>query len=313
MSPSSLLSWRNFDALLRGRMTTEDRVALLVSWIAWQVVCASLFGASLGVYATLSRYPADPRFMAASLVKMPLLLLLTSAVTVPSLYVFGALRGLRFSAREFAAMLMVAHTILAAVLGSLAPVVAFFALTTTSYSFMVLLNVFACGIAGLLGIRVFVRALNEPAPLPKPAPLVATDVTEVARDEPGTALDVVPFAESAGEPTTALSPADRQPDPWMASSEAPLPSQAAPPAAQQTPVPAPKSTFVPQRPPAVNEGVWRLLGWWVLLYVFVGVQSGWILRPFIGHPDKPFVLFRGKSGGFIEGVLHHLWNALFGE
>ncbi|MES2644701.1 MAG: hypothetical protein V4850_34755 [Myxococcota bacterium] len=310
MSPSSLLSWRNFDALLRGRMPTEDRVALLASWLAWQVVCASLFGASLGVYATLSRYPADPRFMAASLVKMPLLLLLTSAVTVPSLYVFGALRGLRFSAREFAAMLMVAHTILAAVLGSLAPVVAFFALTTTSYSFMVLLTVFACGIAGLLGIRVFVRALNEPAPLPKLAPLVVTDVTELLQDEPGTAIDVVPFAGSTGDPTTALSPADRQPDPWMASFE-PLSSQ--PEAPPQTPAPAPKSTFVPQRPPAVNQGVWRLLGWWVLLYVFVGVQSGWILRPFIGHPDKPFVLFRGKSGGFIEGVLHHLWNALFGE
>ena len=59
--------------------------------------------------------------------------------------------------------------------------------------------------------------------------------------------------------------------------------------------------------------MWRLLGWWVWLYVFVGVQTGWILRPFVGHPDKPFVLFRGKEGGFIEGVLHHLWNALFGD
>lgn len=49
MSLASLLSWRNFDALLRGRMKTEDRAALLASWMAWQAVCAALFGASLGV------------------------------------------------------------------------------------------------------------------------------------------------------------------------------------------------------------------------------------------------------------------------
>ncbi len=292
MPLSSLLSWRNFDALLRGRMNTEDRVTLLVSWMAWQVVCSALFGASLGVYSTISRFPADPRFMAASLVKMPLLLLLTSVVTVPSLYVFGALRGLRFSAREFAATLMVAHTILAAVLASLAPVVAFFALTTTSYSFMVLLNVFACAVAGLLGIRVFVRALNEPAP--------ALPLAEV---EPGTALAVRPPGEletvdSPSNPTALVATAGG--DPWPADDPNP-------------PAPAPRRTFVPARPPAVDVGVWRLLGWWVFLYVFVGAQTGWILRPFIGHPEKPFVLFRGKSGGFVEGVLHHLWNSLFGE
>lgn len=294
MSPAKLLSWRNFDALLRGRMANEDRVALLASWMAWQAVCAALFGASLGVYSTISRMPADPRFMAASLVKMPLLLLLTSVVTVPSLYVFGALRGLRFSAREFAAMLMVAHTILAAVLGSLAPVIAFFALTTTSYSFMVLLNVFACGIAGMLGIRVFVRALNEPGPLPT-----------LADPEAGTALELVRDAElepaGALPSPTALVPAAGEPWPGT-SAAAPDPS----------PVPLRKA-LLPARPPAVSVGVWRLLGWWVWLYVFVGVQTGWILRPFIGHPDKPFVLFRGKSGGFIEGVLHHLWNTFFGE
>jgi hypothetical protein len=160
----SILSWRAFDALLRGKMIAAERVRLMSVWVAWQVLCAAAFGLSLGVYALTCRETPDIRYMLADLIKMPLLLLLTSGVTVPSLYVFGALRGLRFSAREFAAMLMVAHTILAAVLGSLAPVVAFFALTTLSYSFMVLLTVFACVLAGFLGIRVFVRAINEPAP-----------------------------------------------------------------------------------------------------------------------------------------------------
>jgi hypothetical protein len=70
-------------------MPNEERVRLLLSWMAWQTLCAALFGAALGVFSIASRVPADPRFLAASLVKMPLLLLLTSAITVPSLYVFG--------------------------------------------------------------------------------------------------------------------------------------------------------------------------------------------------------------------------------
>ncbi|MCY3024323.1 MAG: hypothetical protein NTW87_35550 [Planctomycetota bacterium] len=251
----SLLSWHLFDSLLRGKLLPYDRVRLLVSWLAWQSVCAAVFGLSLGVYALTSRPDPDVRFMAASFVKMPLLLFLTSVVTCPSLYVFGALRGLRFSAREFAAMLMVAHTILAAVLGSLAPVIAFFALTTTSYSFMVLLTVLACGVAGLLGIRVFVKAINEPPP------------PDNAAEGAGSTQE--PEAGTAGQASSGTRS-------------------------------------------GVNATIWRLLGWWVVLYAFVGAQMGWMLRPFIGAPDLPFILFRGKSGSFIEGVLHHIQHVFGG-
>src|SRR5258708_14402205 len=104
----SILSWRSFDSLLRGRMVASDRVRLLLSWIAWQAVCSAVFGLSLGVYSLTSRPDPDLRFMTANFFKMPLLLFFTSAVTCPSLYVFRALLGLRFSAREFGAMLMVA-------------------------------------------------------------------------------------------------------------------------------------------------------------------------------------------------------------
>jgi hypothetical protein len=260
---TSILSWYAFDSLLRGKFSSGDRVRLMVVWLGWQALCAAVFGVSLGVYAITSRPEADYRFMAAGFVKMPLLLFLTSAVTCPSLYVFGALRGLRFSAREFAAMLMVAHTVLAAVLGSLAPVIAFFALTTTSYSFMVLLTVAACALAGLIGIKVFVRAINEPPP-----------------------------TEAGGASTT--------------------PSPAAPPERpilEPTPAVSMFSAFA--RPHNVEKNIWQLLGWWVTLYVFVGGQMGWILRPFIGNPDLPYVLFRGKSGSLVEGVLYHL-RQIFG-
>lgn len=31
---------------------------------------------------------------------------------------------------------------------------------------------------------------------------------------------------------------------------------------------------------------------WLGLYAFVGIQMGWMLRPFIGHPDIPVTFFR---------------------
>lgn len=31
---------------------------------------------------------------------------------------------------------------------------------------------------------------------------------------------------------------------------------------------------------------------WLVLYAFVGIQMGWMLRPFIGNPDQPTTFFR---------------------
>lgn len=50
-----------------------------------------------------------------------------------------------------------------------------------------------------------------------------------------------------------------------------------------------------------------LLHVWLLLYVFVGVQLGWLLRPFVGQPDSPVQLFRANAWGnaYVE-ILHHV-------
>ena len=37
----------------------------------------------------------------------------------------------------------------------------------------------------------------------------------------------------------------------------------------------------------------RLMLWvWIAMYAFVGTQMGWMLRPFVGSPDKPVTFFR---------------------
>jgi hypothetical protein len=42
----------------------------------------------------------------------------------------------------------------------------------------------------------------------------------------------------------------------------------------------------------------RLLLWtWIVIYAFVGIQMGWILRPFVGDPRTPPQFFRAEMWG----------------
>lgn len=40
-----------------------------------------------------------------------------------------------------------------------------------------------------------------------------------------------------------------------------------------------------------------MLAFWFLFYVFVGIQMGWVLRPFIGSPGLPVQFFRPEAWG----------------
>ncbi len=40
-----------------------------------------------------------------------------------------------------------------------------------------------------------------------------------------------------------------------------------------------------------------LLRCWLVIYAFVGIQMGWLLRPFIGHPGVKTEFFRAESWG----------------
>ncbi len=40
-----------------------------------------------------------------------------------------------------------------------------------------------------------------------------------------------------------------------------------------------------------------LLRIWLIIFAFVGIQMGWVLRPFIGHPDAPTEFFRDQAWG----------------
>ena len=47
---------------------------------------------------------------------------------------------------------------------------------------------------------------------------------------------------------------------------------------------------------------------WMVLFGLVGAQMGWVLRPFIGDPDRPFTWFRPRESNFFGAVYHALIN-----
>ena len=52
------------------------------------------------------------------------------------------------------------------------------------------------------------------------------------------------------------------------------------------------------RPLIARNSRHRLMLWcWLAIYTFVGIQMGWIMRPFIGSPNDPVVFFRRDSLG----------------
>lgn len=52
------------------------------------------------------------------------------------------------------------------------------------------------------------------------------------------------------------------------------------------------------RPLLERDGRHRLvLRAWLVVFALVGIQMGWLMRPFIGSPDAPFQLFRPDTWG----------------
>jgi hypothetical protein len=55
----------------------------------------------------------------------------------------------------------------------------------------------------------------------------------------------------------------------------------------------------------------RLLYVWLVIFAFVGIQMGWVLRPFVGQPNKPVQFFRhGAWGNAYVEVAQIVWRFL---
>jgi hypothetical protein len=168
-------------------------------------------------------------------------------------------------------LLVAAVAVTVTILASLGPIVAFFSVSTTSYSFMVVLNVLLLAVAGLVGLGFLLRVLKRLAIWQA----FANQIAEVD------ALRESPARPDAASPTSA-TPAGS--------------AQAAGAAA--------KTRMTIDRPPSDQadllgpaNAIFRI---WVVIFGLVGAQMGWLLRPFIGSPNMPFAWFRPRSGNFFQ-------------
>lgn len=159
--------FRDLDRILRGESTSlpalrEGEVPGPAGRLTWVLVGLCMaHGACMGTFAVLS--PKGPGLMqvAATMVKVPLLFYLTLVVTLPSLYVLNALVGSRLSFRSVFRLLTASLGVNVAVLASMGPIVAFFSACTTSYPFMILLNVAVFATAGCLALGFLLQTLQR--------------------------------------------------------------------------------------------------------------------------------------------------------
>jgi hypothetical protein len=317
------------DALLRscfaGQSAPAAEPAGFGATLAPVLLLGAVCGLGTGLYgAVRPSHPALAQW-AATTAKVPLLFLASLVVTLPSLYVFAALNGAQVRLGRLAVIALEATIVMTAVLASLAPVVAFFTLSSNDYRFLVLLNVALFAVSGLIGVKVLRRRIAELIGIelrrrpPPPSPSASPPAPEPKRRAEGPGMEPTPATVSGAAPTKAAEETPRGAETLPGT--APGAGRGVPlvPVMRYGPdapaeglddgfpivadrAAAPLPPLPPRRRPDAEEAAHTVLRVWTILFALVGAQMSWILRPFIGSPDGPFTLFRERRSHFFAAV-----------
>ena len=191
--------------------------------MAMVIVGGALYGLVMGAFGGLTG--DRPLQMIYSGVKVPMLIVLTGALALPSFFVLNSLLGLRSDFGEVLRALALTQAAVAVILASLAPYTALWYASTTDYQEATLFNAGMFAIASLAAQWVLRRRY---------AALIARN------------------------------PRHRV-----------------------------------------------MLRVWLALYAFVGIQMGWVLRPFIGQPGRPVTFFREDAwGNAYVSILETVWAVI---
>lgn len=172
-------------------------------------VAGCTYGALMGTYGGFSG--DRPWVILFSALKVPLLLVVTFLVCLPSFFVLNTLFGLRDDFATVFRALVVTQAGLTIILLSCAPITLFWYASVANYDAAILFNSLMFGLSSLAA-QWLLRRLYQPL--------------------------------------VARHPHHRQ-----------------------------------------------LMRVWIVLYAFVGIQTAWTLRPFIGHPGHPAQFFRSEAWG----------------
>ncbi|MCG8407265.1 MAG: hypothetical protein MI923_18865 [Phycisphaerales bacterium] len=266
--------FKKLDELLRGHRTSPDALLQgeiklsLRAFVPMAVLLGATYGFFMGWYSIISRETPEYWQLLASIVKMPALFILTLIVTFPSLYVFNALVGCRLDFRGTLRLLVGAIVVNLAVAASLGPILAFFTVSTKSYAFMIVLNVLLLAIGGIVGLGFLLQTLRRLAML---GYHLARPVDST--DDQVTEKSINSNSDETGDHGQLPGPLDAALQDESSESY------------------------------GKANSIFRV---WVIIYSLVGVQMGWLLRPFIGDPDFEFQWFREREGNFFLGILGSL-------
>jgi hypothetical protein len=269
---------QHLDRLLRGDATHPSAlrfgsVVVPVRQLSIVILLLGLmYGLCMASFAMVNGADAVMERIVSTMLKVPSLFFLTLAITFPSLYIFNSLVGSRLSADSVMQLLISALGVMMAVLASMGPIVAFFSLSTTSYPFMLLLNVAVFTVAGLLGLRFLFMTLQRLSLVRSGSPIEDDD--RIVREEferlvdidTGRAIDILPELQIEKR-RGALDRRESEPT-------------------------SPKVTLI-----------FRI---WVVVFGLVGAQLSWVMRPFIGGVSGDrFAWFSERESSFFEAV----WKA----
>jgi hypothetical protein len=295
-----MLIWlKHLDRVIRGEATQPSALRSgeieqpVSGLVVIGIVLGALYGLCMGSYAVFQRASMPAMQLIATTIKVPVLFFLTLAITFPSLYVFNALVGSRLSIISVVRLLVIALTVMLTILASLGPIVAFFSASTTSYAFMLLLNVVFYSIAGFLGLRCVLVTLNRlSAAIAQAEPIARVAVLGQGPELPPPTEGPAP---GAGVTYQVLRPEAPEPPPIPSLPVVPgggSPLALGRPAAQAAPARSP------------NRDVLTVFRIWILVFGLVGAQMAWVLRPFLGSPNHVFTWFRPRSSNFFEAILY---------
>lgn len=124
-------------------------LGLLISSFVFFGIYGAIIGASSSLMQSL-----------VSAIKLPALYLLTLIICFPTLYFFNVMFGSKRSFEEYLTLLMTAMAMISILLFGFAPVTLFFLLSTSDYTFFLLLNVGIMALTGFLAIKFFYEGMQ---------------------------------------------------------------------------------------------------------------------------------------------------------
>lgn len=155
-------------SILQDRDTFVKEIAERIDLKRKLVDLNMIAAASFGVYGAIIGSQHSLLQAVSSSVKLPLLFLLTSAICMPTLFIFSSFFGSRRTVLQTLVLLSTGSTIISLALVGFAPITLFFIVTTHSYQFFKILNVVFFAVSGLLGVlffnRMYVQLSEEGSP-----------------------------------------------------------------------------------------------------------------------------------------------------